>query len=147
MLHSVARYRFDLQQEVAQRAGILATFCSMASWKDWRTRVKQWKKDNELDDADIAESVGRKRATINSWLNKREPNLSDFMALCEAMGADPGHILFEQPSLRGDAAKESAAHRVMSASPTAEPGHREFVSKLRRFKQNRRRTRRVIVKA
>ena len=95
----------------------------MEPWKGWRRRAKDWKKDNRLDDADIAAKLGViisrpvERSTVNSWLNKREPNLSDFMALCEAMAADPGFILFEQALL-----------------------------KVRKFKQKKSKLRRTIIK-
>jgi transcriptional regulator with XRE-family HTH domain len=120
------------------------------SWKGWRQRAKDWKKDNRLDDARIAEDVGVSRPTLNSWLNKREPNLADFMHMCEAMGADPGHILFGRPVLREMAGSSTIAHQVVSASPTAEPGYREFEGKLRDksrdFKRKRTKLRRVTVK-
>lgn len=118
----------------------------MESWKSWRKRAKEWKADNDYDDADIAEAVGVARATVNSWLNKREPNLSDFIALCEAMGADPGLILFGQAVLRDAVPEESEARGALTASPTATPGHKRFVTKLQKFKQKRRKLR-VVVRA
>ena len=117
----------------------------MESWQGWRKRFKEWKQDNKISDADIADAMGVERPTVNSWLNKREPNLSDFMGLCAATGADPGLILFGQAILRDAVPTESAAHRAMVASPTATPGHKQFVSKLSRFKRRKRGLQRVIV--
>lgn len=108
----------------------------MENWKDWRRRAKEWKADHEIDDAYISASVGKKRATINSWLNKREPNLADFMALCEAMGADPGLILFGHPVL-GDAVPATSQARVFIS-------HAGAPNKLRSFKLKKRRLRRVV---
>jgi transcriptional regulator with XRE-family HTH domain len=152
VIRNVAQVAGGLQPLVAHffaKGGILLRMESFrASWKGWRQRAKDWKKDNGLDDAEIAASVGVARATLNSWLNKREPNLSDFMHLCEAMGADPGHILFGRPVLRE--LTTGAVRQVVSASPTAEPGYREFEGKLKEkskdFKRKRSKFRRVLVK-
>lgn len=84
----------------------------MDPWQQWRHRAKQWKKDHQITDEALAAAIGRRRATINSWFNKREPNLSDFMALCLAMGADPDHILF------GDAGGSPARPRVQWVNRT-----------------------------
>lgn len=135
-------------------------------WRGWRERAKLYKDDHDLNDATLAAEItamredrglGEKkveRGTVNSWLNKREPNLADFMDLCAAMGADPGHILFESPVLRELVPQNSRAREVTSASPTATPGHGSFMkrlknaSKSREFKKKRQRLRRgVLVKA
>lgn len=61
---------------------------------------KSQKKDARKTDADLAaevtELVGYEvgRALVNHWFRgKRTPDLVEFMALCTALGADPGHIL------------------------------------------------------
>jgi hypothetical protein len=130
VLRKVAHINSGVQHPVAQMFAYFATFRSMGTWRDWRKRAKEWKEDNDLDDAVISAAVGRKRATVNSWLNKREPNLSDFMALCEAMGADPGLILFEQAVL-------PRTRAATAANPIATP-HTKLMTKLRTFKQKRR---------
>jgi len=94
VLRSVAHESATLQHRVAPVSFYSATLGRMGSWKAWRQRAKDWKRDRRISDADIAQAVGVERGTVNSWLNKREPNLSDFMALCEAMKADPAIILF-----------------------------------------------------
>ena len=147
MLHSVALNREELQHHVAHTVPYAATLGGMEPWKTWRKRAKEWKKDNKISDTQIAAALGRERSTANSWLNKRDPNLSDFMALCEAMGADPGLILFGQAVLPGAVKSGSDAHKAMTSSPTATPGHDRFVQqlKVRTFKQKKARLRRIIV--
>lgn len=119
----------------------------MEPWSEWRKRAKEWKKDNQLDDDELAAAVGRKRATINSWLNKREPNLSDFMALCEAMGADPGLILFGRAIFPSAVSTGSEAHRAMTSAPTANPNHHKLMQKFRKFKANKVKLRRGITRS
>lgn len=124
----------------------------MDAWQGWRKRAKEWKKDNGLSDSSLAASMGVKRGTINSWFNKREPNLSDFIGLCEAMGADPGMILFEVPVLRGMVARSSDAQIALRGSPTADPHHQELVKKIkqsekvREFKKKKSRVRAIIIR-
>lgn len=116
----------------------------MDSWHNWRKRAKDWKKDHELTDADIAAQLSEKRSTVNSWLNKRDLNLADFMALCAAMGADPGHILFEVPVLRKSVKESSEAQQVLKSSPSAHPGHSDLMKKMRAFKKHKTRLRRRV---
>lgn len=163
LLHSVAHDSREMQRIVARERSRFGTLrIIMADWRQWRARLKDIKRDSNLKDADIAANIEAARidagipekkarlarGTVNSWLNKREPNLSDFFELCEAMGADPGHVLFEQPVIRGALSAESIARRVVSASPTAEPGYGAFQEKLRHksreFKKKRTKLRRVV---
>lgn len=168
MLHSVAQRRTRMQLDVAQRFQFRATVSGMETWKEWRKRAKDWKKDNKLTDADIAAGIPKRtkgvgkyevkvlppsRAQVQAWLMGRyDPDLTDFLALCEAMGADPGHILFGEPILRRAVRPGTKAHEIVTASPTAYPGHAEFVKKLhtqnknRKFKMNRTKHRRPILK-
>lgn len=110
----------------------------MGSWDGWRERAKKWKKDKDISDVkialDVSISVGRKvsRTTLNSWLNKREPNLREFIYLCEAMGAEPDKILFGFPPLQ-------ELPRPAKANGTAKPG--AHATKVREFKKNKTRTR------
>lgn len=129
-----------------------------ADWTKWRQRIKDIKTDAKLKDADIAAGIAElrndgkevARATVNSWLNKREPNLKDFFDMCIAMGADPGHVLFETPVVRGLVPEKSLARKIASASPTAEPGHKDLMKRLhaksREFKRNKAKRRRVVVR-
>lgn len=91
----------------------------MSLWQHWRQRAADWKREHQVSDAEIAERVGRKRPTVNSWLNKREPNLADFIAICEAMRADPAAILFGRPLVNPDEAREPPALYVEQLSPEA----------------------------
>lgn len=118
----------------------------MGTWDEWRARAREWKKHNRIVDADIAELVGVKRATVNHWLTgKREPGLRDFFNLCEAMGADPGAILFGHGSLSDSAKTGSETYRVLRADPAATQHHKQFVDKLRSFKEKKRRLRRAVM--
>lgn len=71
-----------------------------AVWVSWRERAEQEKKTAHKTDADLAAEVSELvgydigRALVNHWLRgRRTPSLLEFMALCAALGADPGHIL------------------------------------------------------
>lgn len=117
MLRMVAHDSPRLQHLVAHRLSRLATVRGMRGWMEWRQRAKGWKADKGLSDADIAAKLGVERGTVNSWLNKREPNLSDFMYFCEAMGADAKEILF--------GAGRSGEHPTRLVD-TDKPRHRGF---------------------
>lgn len=148
LLHSVAHGYGHLQHYVAQGFYACATFRSMDSdWTKWRRRIKDIKTDAKLKDADIAAGIEQlrsdgkpvARATVNSWLNKREPNLKDFFDMCVAMGADPGHVLFEQPIVRHLVPEKSLARKIAASSPSAEPGHRAFQNTLHKEAQENKR--------
>jgi transcriptional regulator with XRE-family HTH domain len=71
-----------------------------AVWVGWRHRAEEEKRAARKTDADLAaevsELVGHEvgRALVNHWFRgRREPSLQEFMALCAALGADPGQIL------------------------------------------------------
>jgi hypothetical protein len=78
------------------------------SWPSWRDRAKAWKAGLGRFDEDLAAELTELRAekgknpvargTLNSWINKRDLNLSDFMELCEIMDADPRYLLFNEPA-------------------------------------------------
>jgi len=107
----------------------------MDTWQEWRQRAKVWKKDHGVSDADIAAGVGRKRATVSSWFNKREPNLADFMATCSAMKADAAEILFgvkapvaeEPPSPELSTEARDVALAWMRLTPARQHAIREWV--------------------
>ena len=88
------------------------------------------------------------RATIGHWFTGRNaPGLPEFLALCEAMGADPGHILFDVPVLPS-MVKMPALKDALHAKPGDSPSHRALVegieSKARQFKKHKNRLRRVV---
>lgn len=69
----------------------------MQGWDSWWARAKAVKAKAQKYDADIAayvsENSERKagRAEVNHWFNmKREPTISQFIALCDYLGLDPG---------------------------------------------------------
>jgi transcriptional regulator with XRE-family HTH domain len=73
----------------------------MDVWVSWRVRAEGEKKDARKTDADLAAEISEllethevSRATVNHWWRgRRDPSLPEFMALCRALGADPGYIL------------------------------------------------------
>jgi hypothetical protein len=71
-----------------------------AVWIGWRHRAEEEKRAARKTDADLAAEVSELvgydigRALVNHWFRgRREPSLVEFIALCTALGADPGHIL------------------------------------------------------
>lgn len=71
-----------------------------AVWVSWRERAEHEKKTAHKTDSDLAAEVSElvgyevKRALVNHWFRgRRTPDLKEFMALCTALGADPGQIL------------------------------------------------------
>lgn len=71
-----------------------------AVWVGWRHRAEVEKRTAGKTDADLAAEVSDLvghdvgRALVNHWFRgRRIPSLLEFMALCAALGADPGHIL------------------------------------------------------
>lgn len=71
-----------------------------AVWLRWRERAEAEKKAARITDADLAAEVSEalgydvSRATVNHWFRgRREPTVRELIALCAALGADPGHIL------------------------------------------------------
>lgn len=70
-------------------------------WLGWHRRAEKAKRDAKKSDADIAadlyEILGYElsRPLVNAWFKgRRIPDLNEFMALCQVLGADPGEILF-----------------------------------------------------
>lgn len=71
-----------------------------AVWVGWRHRAEEEKRDARKTDADLAADVADlvgydiSRGLVNAWFRgRRVPSLVEFMGLCTALGADPGHIL------------------------------------------------------
>lgn len=77
----------------------------MPIWDDWYERLEEVKLRNGASDAEISAVVsetGRNavRQQVNHFFNgRRDPTLKQFFAMCLAVGADPGEILFKKPVL------------------------------------------------
>lgn len=123
-------------------------------WIAWRTRAEAQKKTAGKTDQDLAEDVSEllgyevSRPLVNAWFRgRRIPTLPEFMALCAALGADPGEMLFNV----------KVAHQYVTASDAAPalraPGQtppylveqtqtlKKQAERVRRFKAKRRRIR------
>lgn len=99
----------------------------------WKRRARAWKKTHGYKDADLAAELEVKRSTVSSWLNGRAANLDDVLDLIEAMGADPGYILFDQPL--GQPLPEGIKRAEKPSKP----------SKARAFKAKRQALRRLVI--
>lgn len=94
-----------------------------AVWLGWRKRAEDAKQSGRKTDADLAAEVSELvgydvgRALVNHWFRgRRIPSLFEFMALCAALGSDPGEILLNV---------RMVAHRIANpevASALKEPG-------------------------
>jgi len=143
VLLSVAPTPKVMQLPVAHRVVKFATVCSMKNWKAWPERAKEAKDRSEKTDAELSAAVtditGRTagRAQVNHWFTgTREPTISQFMALCGEIGADPGYVLFGVPVLP-DAVKGSRAAVAMKANPTENPDYLMTEKRLRMRKKGR----------
>lgn len=140
----------------------------MTDWRSWRKRAKSLKREGKWTDVKLATELEARvneglseddpawrtiaRGTVNSWFNNRDPNLSDFLLVCEILGADPGHVLFAVPVIRQQVPPGSATHRIVSAAPTALPEHKKLMGalesaskKVQTFKRKRRSLRTRVV--
>lgn len=98
-----------------------------AAWVGWRHRAEQEKQAGSKTDADLAAEISELvgydlgRALVNHWFRgKRVPSLVEFMALCSALGADPGHILLNvRVGLQGapEGSQIAQALRTRGGSP------------------------------
>lgn len=77
------------------------------AWDKWHERADAHKKEQGISDAEISAVVNSltdreaKRAQINHiMLGKRDPTLSQFLAVCFAVGLDPGDVLFKAPAMK-----------------------------------------------
>lgn len=95
----------------------------MDDWQKWRQRAKAAKELRGLSGDDLAAAIGGvKRAAVGHWLTGRnEPSLSQFFALCQALGANPATILFgEGKDLPPDAVRVA---RLWKDAPPEVRGH------------------------
>lgn len=99
-----------------------------AVWVGWRQRAEHEKRVARKTDADLAaevsELVGHDvgRALVNHWFRgRRDPSLSEFVALCTALGSDLGHILLNvRVAYRQVADTSDAAQALRQRGPTPE---------------------------
>jgi transcriptional regulator with XRE-family HTH domain len=115
----------------------------------WTARAQAKKKDLRLTDGDLAVRLGERgfevtRGAVNHWLNNKRPiTLDAFFALCEILGADPGHLLFDYPVLPHILPPGLASTGVVSApAPAPATNIPPPPSKPRAFKAARLKTRR-----
>jgi hypothetical protein len=118
-------------------------------WKSWHQRLKRAK--GRMADADIAAAVEEilqqtvrpnysiKRAVVNHWLNgRRIPTLSEFFALCQVVGADPGEVLFGERVLQTYVKSDSQTARVLQHRASEPVRPYDPVRKVLEFKAKRR---------
>ena len=125
----------------------------------WQGRARAFATAHKKTQVDLALAVseylglpeGRtlSRATVGHWMSGRTPpTLPQFLALCQALGADPGYILFERPVLP-DMVKSQEIKRALHAAPGETAGHKRLMksieTKAQTFKRKRRNLRRVRV--
>ena len=73
----------------------------------------------------------RTQATIGHWLRGvRQINLSEFLALCEAAGADPREILFGETT--AEAALSALRATVLATKPDSSPDYKKFEKSIAR---------------
>ncbi len=75
-----------------------------STWKDISARLKAaaqiYKDAHRKTDVDLAAEIGVERGNLNHWLNgRRIPKVTEFVALCHLIGAEPAEII--EPSTRG----------------------------------------------
>jgi transcriptional regulator with XRE-family HTH domain len=85
-------------------------------WRDWAARYRAEIKRRHKNLAKVAEALDVAESTVRSWTNgTREPNLSDFFAICRAGEVDPAMVLFGRPVMTDAAFK--AAHEIAASIP------------------------------
>lgn len=152
-----------MQPPVAQRAPCRGTvlsgegitlpkkFIEDAVWISWRARAEETKESAGKTDADLAAEVSEivgyevSRQLVNAWFRgRRVPSLPEFMALCAALGADPGEILFSVKVSHRYVTASDAAPLLKIKAPTPDYLVRQ-AKRLREFRSKKRRARIKIV--
>lgn len=123
-------------------------------WISWRARAEAQKKAAQKTDQDLAVEVSDlvgyevSRGLVNAWFRgRRIPTLPEVMALCAALGADPGEILFNVKIAHQYVPASDAAPALRAPAPTPEYLKREADAlrkqseRVRRFKAKRRKVR------
>ena len=102
-----------------------------AGMKDWAKRFRTHMRLHGLSQERLGTELDVSQGAIGHWLRgEREINLTDFLALCGAAGADPRAILFgsENPHLVSEIRQALAAH------PELIPSYPRFEKTMRRKK-------------
>jgi transcriptional regulator with XRE-family HTH domain len=74
---------------------------TLSNMEDWQSRFKDYLADNRLSQSEIAGRIGVTQGALGHWLSgRREINLSAFIALCRASGANAQFILFGEGESR-----------------------------------------------
>lgn len=100
--------------------------------KTWQNRFKTLMEEHQQSQEAIANNMGVTQGAVGHWLSgRRDISLSTFFQLCMAAGFDPKYILF------GDngtvhAVKDSIVAKVLTANPSSNEAHKEFVQKTKR---------------
>lgn len=115
-------------------------------WPGWRHRALAKKKDARKTDEDLAAEISElvgyevSRGTVNHWWHgRRTPTIDEFMALCGALGADPGEILFEVRVMHTAVTKSPTASKVVNNEASTPDYLRAQAQRLRQFKAKKRR--------
>lgn len=114
-----------------------------AVWLGWRTRAEDAKRKARKTDADLAAEVSELagheigRALVNHWFRgRRIPSLVEFMALCAALGSDPGEILLNVRLVAENLPKKSLIAQALRDQATTP----EYLSKSASALRGRRRS-------
>lgn len=113
--------------------------------KNWQQRFRAHMKRHGQSQEQLAAVLEppRSQGAIGHWLRGvREINLTEFLALCQAAGADPREILF------GETTAEAALHAlqatVLATKPDKTPAYQKFEKSITRKQNGRSKTRKLI---
>ena len=109
-------------------------FAYAPQMQDWAKRFRAHMRLHHLSQERLGSELDVSQGAIGHWLRgEREINLSDFLALCAAAGADPRAILFgnDNPHLVSEIRQALAAH------PELIPSYTRFEKSMRRRKSRR----------
>lgn len=95
---------------------------------NWQDRLLIHMEANNLSQTALAARIGVTQGGLGHWLSgRREINLSDFMRLCKAAGANPQVILFGELS-GSNVVKEIRA--LLDAQPAQNGNYAHFEAKI-----------------
>lgn len=130
-------------------------------WRTWARRAQLARKEASLSQADVAAAVseilelqgleGVGRQLVSHWeTGRRTPDMNQFFALCQAIGADPGVILFNQKTLPAAVNGSVITNHVLVAKPAEDKKVANSLgkpsNKAKNFKAKRISLRRVIIR-
>ena len=117
-------------------------------WLGWRERAEAQKKTARKTDVDLAAEISElvgydiKRATVNHWWRgRRTPDLVEFFALCAALGADPGEVLFNVRIAYQAIPSSPMTAKALRESADTPPYLSAQAQRIRAFKAKRRKVR------